>query len=182
MQVLTPACCPAPRAAQLPWTALISLSLPIPIRRAVLAQALLVALSVAWLPSLRASSFSLCAANGGYYQTAAAALSMAVACVLPPPLGVAALARAQRLGPAAAFYAVHVMGQAAVNCGLVLSVLFSWELRQRRPFARQRRLGGDAAALVRLQRNSALSAPLLALAGTLLWEVVAALLAASPAD
>lgn len=171
---------PPPAAAvQLPWSALISLSLPIPVRHAAVAQTLLVGLSIAWLPSLRAKSFSLCAASEGHYRSAANVLATAAACVLPPPLGAVVLAQAQRL-ESAAFYAVHVMAQVAVNCGLVLSVLFSWELRQRRTFARQRRLAADAAALVRLQRNSTLSLPLLVLAGAVLWAAVTALLAGRP--
>ncbi|PRW45721.1 zinc finger MYM-type 1-like [Chlorella sorokiniana] len=171
--------CPGPLLAvwrelnlsQLPWNALLSLSLPLPARHAAVTQALLIALATAWLPSLRRDSFQLCPATQGHYQSAANGLANAAACLLPPPLGAALVQRAARLGPSA-FFAVHMALQVAVNYGLVLAVICGWELQQRRAFARQRRLAADAAALVRAQRGGVLSLPLLALAFALLWAVL----------
>lgn len=141
-----------------------------------MAQAALVVLATAWLPSLRRDSFQLCAATQGLYQSAASGLAVAAACVLPPPLGQALLRHTRQLGPSA-FYAVHVAGHVAVNYVLVLAVVFRWELQQRRTFARQRRLAADAAALVRAQRSCGLSLPLMVLAFALLWAALTLALA-----
>ncbi len=161
-------CC-SPVSVQLPWIALISLSLPLLTSHAAVAQALVLALSTIWMPNQRREAFLRCPATEEHYRWVANGLALAAACVLPPPLGKALLQRAARLGPAA-FYAVHVAAQAAVNYVLVLAVLHRWELQERRAFARQRRLAADAAALARAQSSCMLPLSLLALAFALLWS------------
>ena len=74
----------------------------------------------------------------------------------------------QRLGPAGAFYAVHLALLLASYLG-ALTFLFRFELSHRRLFARQRRLGAEAAALLQRKRQLALGLPLLLLLFAVGW-------------
>ncbi|KAI7835604.1 hypothetical protein COHA_010498 [Chlorella ohadii] len=92
-----------------PWIALISLSTPLLLKHAVLAQAAVVATTLACSRARQQLSFSLCELSGQRYVQAAGLLSAAAACVLPPPLGGALLdfqRQHLRQGPTA-FHAVQ---------------------------------------------------------------------------
>ena len=152
---------PAPRTSLLPllavqaqWSALISLSTPLLLKHAVLAQAAVVATTVACSRHRQRLSFSLCELSGQRYVQAAEMLSTVAACVLPPPLGGSLLEfQRQRLrqGPAA-FHAVQVALLVSLAYCAVLWRLAGVERRMRAAYARRHRAVAEAQGLAAYRR------------------------------
>lgn len=142
-----PAC---PRALQLvPWATLAAVVLAIPLRRAVLVQAAVLACLVAGSGAQRRLSAALCAQAPAHYQQAVDALALALACLVPG----GEAAAGWRLGWPAAFHLVNLYLSLVVTFGLTLALLYRGEWRRRLAFARQHRLAPEAAALQRRRQQ-----------------------------
>ena len=129
-----------------PWTVLIGLALPLPLKHAALAQAAVLAVALAGIGSRCKLSFMLCPDSGRRYRQAVRALSVAVACILPIDLGHAA--QQWDLSAQGSFQLLHLFTLSIAYC-LVTALLHRWEWSHRQLFARQHRLAPEACALLR---------------------------------
>ena len=152
----------------------------LPLQHAAWAQAgvLAVLLHPASLARSRNVSLQLCAQADARYAAAARLAGAAAGCMLPPPLGGAAVQAAARLSGPAAYQLVNVAAQLAITLVAPLAVLHRRELRQRRQFARERRSAPAAAGLLARQRSVRVGLPGAAgaaLLAALLWTAACAL-------
>ena len=149
----------------LPWTALISLALPLPLKHAVWAQAAAVLATLAGSPHRNRLSTALCADSPRHYSQLARLLTMAVVYVLPGQLRSLAVEQSQRVP----FVVIDSFLNICINYALVLLLLCRWELRQRQAFVRQHRLASLAAALLRRKKQWRPTYTTLLLGACLLW-------------
>lgn len=143
-----------PLPTQAPWIALISLSIPLLLKHAVLVQAVVVAATLACNRARQQLSFSLCELSEQRYVQAAGLLSGVAACLLPPPLGGALIdwQRERLRQGAAAFHAVHTALLLCLAYCAVLWRLAGVERRMRAAFARQQHAAAEARALAAYRR------------------------------
>lgn len=130
-----------------PWALAAAVLLPLPLRQAAGARAVVTVLLVLRLPTVMQRSMSSCSLSAPRYRLLGQAVDLMAASTAP--LHGASLTLPLERSDALGFYVASLYLQLLVTCALPLALLYRDERRQRAAFARRHRLAAEAACLRR---------------------------------